>query len=230
MRDLRPDLANLWRSSARLTSPSGARAVMFLAARSGEGTTSMAASFALIAAERAARTAWLVDLDLRRNDAYRGFEADFAKDVGVPGRAFDASLNEAPIYTISPNVVTDGAQTKLMSAHQISRTRLLVTRFRHEQLRAGQKVQIHTQAPWWNALRRATDWIIVDAPALDRSSVALAAVNQMDAVVLVVGSDKTTAEEAQAVRLEVEAHGGSVLGVVMNRMGGDARLADRFKA
>jgi Mrp family chromosome partitioning ATPase len=228
MHDLRPDLANLWRTAARTTAAHGARAILFTAARSGIGTTSVAASFALISAEKSARTAWLVDLDLRRNEAYRGFESGFARETGLPGRAFDASLGEAPIFQIAPEALDGTSGQKLMTAHQIGSTRLLVTRFRNEVLRPAQKVQIRTGQKWWDALRKATDWITVDAPALDRSGAALAVASQMDGVVLVLGADQTTAEEAQAMQLEIEAHGGKVIGVVFNRIAGDARLADRL--
>ncbi len=228
MRDLRPDLGNLWRAAARLTSPKGARSIMFVSARSGAGTTSLAASFALIAAEKAPRTSWLVDLDLRRNDAYRGFETGFARDVGKTGRAFDAALDEAPFYTVSSEGSSSAPVAKLLSAHQVANTKLLVTRFRHEALNAGQRVQIHTAPNWWSALRRATDWIVVDAPALDRSSAALAVASQIDGVVLVLAADATSAEDAQALKLEIEAHGGNVFGVIMNRLRSDAMFADRF--
>jgi hypothetical protein len=228
MYDLRLDLANLWRTAARTTASHGARTVMFVAARSGIGTSSVAASFALLAAEKSPRTAWLVDLDLRRNEAYRGFENGFARDAGLPGRAFDASLGEAPIFLISPDGLDGASGQKLMTAHQIGSTRLLVTRFRNEALRPAQKVQIRTASKWWDALRRATDWVTVDAPALERSGAALAVASQMDGVVLVFGADQTTAEDAQAMRLEVEAHGGKVIGAVLNKIPADARLADRL--
>ena len=201
---------------------------MFIGAHAGEGATSMAASFALMAAERVPRTAWLVDLDFRRNHVYRGFEEEFGARFGKPGRAFDASLGKEPIYTISPDVIDRAQGAKLLTAHQISGTRLLVTRFRNERLRQGQKVELHTRASWWDALRRATDFIVVDAPAIDRSSAGLAVASQMDGVVLVISADKTSVEDVAALRLEVEAHGGKVLGVVMNRMRADARLADRL--
>lgn len=228
MHDLRPDLAALWRTTARLSAAHGARTLMFVAARSGQGTSSMAASFALLTGEKVTRTAWLVDLDLRRNEVFRGFENGFARDAGVPGRAFDASLGQDPPYIISPEVLDGASGQKLMTAHQIGKTKLLVTRFRNETLRPAQKVQIRTAPKWWGALRRATDWITVDAPALERSGAALAIANQMDGVVLVVCADQTTAEEAQAMRLEIEAHGGKVIGAVVNKLRGDARLADRL--
>ena len=62
MKDLRADLRDLHRSLSQSPSPDGGRSVMFIAARAGEGVSSVAASFALIAAEQAHRAVWLVDL------------------------------------------------------------------------------------------------------------------------------------------------------------------------
>ena len=232
MHDLRSEMRPLWHTAARLTSERGGRAVMFIAARSGEGTTSMAASFALIAAARARRSAWLVDLDMRRNPAIAGFKAGFARGVGKPGRAYDASLGTSQFFMVSPQAVAQGgkpvAASKLLMAHHIEGTRLMVTRFRKDRLREGQKVQLRTQPQWWQTLRKATDWIITDAPALERSAAGLVMAGQMDGVILVVKADGTSAEDVLTLRNEIEAHGGTVLGVAMNHQRSDARLIDRM--
>lgn len=204
---------------------------MFIAARDGEGTSSVAASFALLAARKSQKSAWLIDLDLRRNAAFAGFEKGFARGAGEPGRAYDASLRTDPIYTVSPPELegkSAGAVNKLLTVHQIDKTRLLVSRFRNEALRPGHRVQLRTQPGWWQAVRGAADWIIVDAPALSRSPAGLAMAAQMDGVILVVEADSTGADEVVGLRREVEAHGGKVTGVVLNRVGGDARFADRL--
>ncbi len=228
MHDLRADLSNLWRAAARMTSAEGGRTILFVSAKAGEGTSSVAASFALIAAEKSPRSTWLVDLDLRRNAAYRAFEEGFAANAGVPGRAFDASLGRAPPYSVSEAAQANGEGNKLLTAHQVQGTRLLVTRFRNERLRPGQRVQLRAQPGWWSTVRQAADWVVVDAPALERSDAALAVASQMDGVVVVVRADKTRAEDVATLRMEIEAHGGKVVGVVMNRMRADARLADRI--
>ena len=228
MRDLRGDLGNVWRAASRLQAASGGgRSIMFIAARNGEGTTSVAASFALLAGRRSQKSAWLVDLDLRRNPAFQGFETGFAEGVGKPGRAFDASLRQEQIYAVVPRVATNG-QDKLLTAHEIEGERLLVTRFRNERLSQGQRVQVRKAPDWWQALRKVADWTVVDAPALERSPAGLAMVGEMDGVVLVVEADRTSAEDVINARREIEAHGGQVIGVVMNRMKADARLIDRF--
>jgi Mrp family chromosome partitioning ATPase len=226
MLDLRPELATLWSVAARLRSAQGARSVMFFAARTGEGTSSMAASFALMAAEHAKRTAWLIDIDLMNNAAYQAFDTGFVGTVARPGRAYDASLGCAPIYELQP--VSSGGNAKLMTAYPVTGTRLLVTRFRAERLAAGQRAYLRSEPGWWQALRRSTDWIVVDSPALDRSDEALSVASEVDGVVLVVQAETTSSEEVAEAQFAIESRGGRVIGVVLNRMRADARFAGRI--
>ncbi|MEM7663155.1 MAG: hypothetical protein AAF292_12985 [Pseudomonadota bacterium] len=229
MHDLRGDLETLWRAAGRLTLARGGRSIMFISATSGEGTSSVAASFALMTADRARRSTWLVELNLTQNRTYEAFRQGFASDIGRPGRAFDASLGVPPIYDIrTRDRITRRPRPKLLAVHQIEGTRLLVTRFRKDRLFPDEKVRLSTRADWWQALRRSADWIIADAPALDTSGAGLAMASQMDRVVLVVEADRTRPGDVIALRREVEDHGGQVLGVVMNRMALDARMADRL--
>ncbi|KJS36809.1 MAG: hypothetical protein VR74_11075 [Hyphomonas sp. BRH_c22] len=226
MRDLRADLATLWSVATRLRPAQGARSIMFVAARTGEGTSSMAASFALMAAEHATRTAWLVDLDLMHNAAHQAFDRGFVGKLARPGRAYDASLGCAPIYALQP--AGTGGSSKLLTACPVTGTRLLVTRFRTERLAAGQRAHLRSEPGWWKALRRSTDWIVVDSPALDRSDVALDVASEVDGIVLVVQAEVTGAEEVAEAQFAIESRGGRVIGVVLNRIRADARLAGRI--
>lgn len=227
MRDLRQDLPSLLRIAAQVQPAKGGRVILFMSAHKGEGTSSVAASFAMIAASRAARTAWIVDLDIRRNHQYTSFTQGIVKDAGRPGHALDASLGAEQIYTVAGHE-KDVSYGKLLNAHQIEGQRLLVTRFRSDRLAPGQKVQLRTAPGWWSALRAAADWVIIDAPCLERTRAGLAFAGQADGVVLVVKADDTPAADVTALRHDVEAHGGTVIGVVMNRVQDDARLAGRF--
>ncbi|MEO1554096.1 MAG: hypothetical protein AAFR82_09170 [Pseudomonadota bacterium] len=230
MRDLREDLEPVWRAAARIsTSASGGRVIMFTSARIGEGVTSMAASFACIAARRSDKPVWMVDLDFRRNPVFKGFQDGFARDVGAPGRAYDASLRQEPIYRVTPRV-EGSRQAKMLTAHDIDGLSLLVTRFRGDRLKSDQKVRTQQAPAWWQALRGISSWAIVDAPALERSSAAATMASVVDGIILVVTADQTTAQDIEAARQELEAQNGRVLGVVMNRIRGDAQFADRFSA
>ena len=231
MKDLRDRMEPVCRAAARLAPEQGARCIMFMSARDGEGTSSVAASVALLAAQKSDRPVWLVDLGLRRNDQYRGFQKGFAKKVGKPGRAFDGSLRTLPFYSVGADagVKSDPPKTqRLLAVHQIEGSRLLVTRFRNEALKKGQRVQLRTRPEWWQQVRRAASTVIVDAPSLSRSQAGLAMASQMDGIFIVLQADSTGADEVMALRDEIEAHGGVIAGVVMNRIGADARFADRL--
>lgn len=230
MLDLREDLDPIWRSAARLpAAPDAARVLMFTSATQGEGVTSMAASFACLAARRSDKPVWLVDLDFKQNAAFNGFKNGFARDIGRPGRALDASLKQTPIYRLTPQE-TAARQEKLLAVHEIAETSALVTRFRNERLKAGQKISLQPSEGWWQTLRQIAGWVIVDAPAVDRSSAALTMARFADAVMIVVAADRTTPGEVDGVRQEIEAAQGRVLGAVLNGVRADARFASRFVA
>lgn len=224
MRDLRADLGSLWQSAQGVPAAAGGRVILFIGAQAGEGTSSVAVSFAQMAAQRSARMTWLVDLDVRRNPLYTAFAKGRVPDGGRPLHALDASLGAEQIYAAAgPD------PGKLMTAHQIEGKRLLVTRFRHDRLAPGQGLQLRTAPGWWTALRKAADWVIVDAPPADRSRAGLAFASQADGVVLVARADETPATAIAALRDDVAAHGGRVLGLVLNQVRDDAALASRFE-
>lgn len=238
MKDLREDLKELLLNLSRLPPTNGARTVQFVGCGPNVGTSSVAASFALLAATRASRSAWLVDLDFKSNRQYEGFRRGFNKDVGRPGRAYDASLKTRPIYRVSDysadlatsglDVRPEASSEKLLTAHQIDGTRLMVTRFRNERLRPAQSAVPKPHEAWWLALRRITDWIVVDTPPLTKSGIALPVAPEMDGVVMVLHADRTSARDAQNLQTEIEANGGIVLGTVMNGARYDTRLMRRL--
>jgi Mrp family chromosome partitioning ATPase len=229
MRDLRSDLGDLYRALAQTPGVEGGRSVMFMAARSGEGVSSVAASFALLAAQHARRAVWLVDVDLKRNHQFNTFAVGpFAQAFGGVGPPYSAALKTQPFFTVEPEDAEANAGLGLFTAHRVGDSRLMVTQFDKSRLKTNQAIRIRTQPAYWQAVRAATDWAVVDAPALELAGAGLAIASQMDRVVIVVRADETTPADVDAVRREIEAHGGNVAGVVLNRRKGDARVADRF--
>lgn len=232
MKDVRKDLVHLARSLERIPARNSGRQVMVIGAGLEDDAGSVAASLSLLMSGRASRAAWLVDLDLVGNRHYYSFQANEFPKTGRPGRAYDASLNVKPFFQIVPELrVREGKTSKpakYLGVHQIESSRLMVTRFRTELLRQGQKVQITSQGEYWRRLREVGDWAIVDAPPLDFSRAGLGVCRHMDGVIFVVTADHTTADEITALRSEIESHGGHCLGVVVNGVKGDARFADRI--
>lgn len=232
MRDLRSDLENLWRASGRIDAAAGGRALMFIGVGEGVGTSSVATSFALLCADRSRKPSWLIDLDLMNNSLISAFEDEFAEGVGRPGRPYDASLGKMPFFDVSApgqdEPKPDIRSGKLLAAHQIDGTKLLITRFRTERLAYGQKVRLSRRPEWWTALRKSADWISVDAPALETSRVGLNLVTNVDGVVLVVKGDETDVKTLSKTKQEIEIAGGHVLGVVMNQARKDSLFADNM--
>jgi Mrp family chromosome partitioning ATPase len=229
MKDLRADLQELYRSLAKLPAADGGRSVMFMSARSGEGVSSIASSFALIAAEYASKPVWLVDLDLKRNYLFSSFAVGpFAEAFGGVGPPYSAILGTQPFFSIEPGDDRERAGLGLFTAHRVGETRLMVSQFDASRLKPGQSVRIRTRPLYWKALRSATDWAVVDAPARELASAGLAVASQMDRVVIVVRADGTSSGEVEALRREIEAHGGRVGGVVLNRTKRGARMIDRL--
>jgi Mrp family chromosome partitioning ATPase len=229
VKDLRTDLKELYRALSQTSSTEGGRTVMFIAARSGEGTSSVATAFSLLAAEQARRPVWLIDLDLKRNHLFNSFAVGpFAEAFGGVGPPYSASLKTQPFFSVEPEAPEAAQGLGLFTAHRVGETRLMVTQFDASRLTSGQGIRIKTQPAYWQAVRAATDWAVIDAPALELASAGLAITSQMDKTVIVVNADDTSPNDVETVRREIEAHGGRIAGVVLNREKPDARFADRI--
>lgn len=229
MKDLRADLVDLYRQLAQTPATEGGRSVMFMSARAGEGSSSIAASFALMAAEHARKPVWLVDLDLKRNHLFNAFAVGpFAHAFGGVGPPYSAALKTQPFFSIDPEDPEATSGLGLFTAHRVGETRLMVTQFDASRIKQGHAVRIRTQPAYWEAVRAATDWAVIDAPAMQLAGAGLAIASQIDRIVIVVRADQTPPSDVDALRREIESHGGKVGGVVLNRVRRDARFIDRL--
>src|ERR1700754_736808 len=181
MKDLRSDLADLNRALAQTPGTEGGRSVMFMSARAGEGVSSVAVSFALMAAENARKPVWLVDLDLKRNHLFNTFAVGpFADAFGGVGPPYSAALKTQPFFAVEPEDPEATSGLGLFTAHRVGELRLMVTQFDATRLKPGHAIRIRTQPAYWQAVRAATDWVVVDAPALELAGAGLAIASQMD--------------------------------------------------
>jgi Mrp family chromosome partitioning ATPase len=223
MINLTSEMAQLWAALGSPT-PGLGRAVQFVAASRGEGTSTVAREFARFAAGRASRPVWLIDLDLLGGGQYEAILGDPTR-FGPLGRPAAATPDGSMFFTVQPpardkdgRVMPDGAY---LSAQQAGGSRLWVTRFRAEMLRSGQAPQLTPEADYWKAMRRHADWIVVDAPAAERSSAAVAIAPLVDCTVLVVAAEGRDTRAPAALRDAIEQAGGRCAGIVFNR----ARIA-----
>ena len=219
MVDLTGEMADLWAALGPVPAGRG-RVLQFVSARTGEGSSTISREFARLAAVRARKPAWLIDADLYDQNQLKAVSLEPDRFGQLAGQA-SASPDGSAFFTIQPPVkdregrpVADG---RLLHARAALGGRLWVTRLRREGLHPAQRVQFIERADYWNAMRKHADYVIVDAPAADRSDAAIALAPFMDATVLVVAADENSAAEQVALRDALEQAGGFVAGLVFNR-------------
>jgi hypothetical protein len=201
--------------------PGGARALQFLAARSGEGTSTVARAFADALSRRpGAKGVWLIELDLLSGAQGEAVATD-PDSYGALGAPVRASPDQSVFFDVQPQTVgADGRAwppAGYLAAYPLGGRRFWVTRFRVDALRPGQQVRVTDAPDYWRVMRAHADWIVVDAPAAERSRAALAVAPHMDATVLVVDAEGDDPAATALVRDQIQAAGGRCLGAVLNR-------------
>ncbi|CAN5188829.1 hypothetical protein BH10PSE2_BH10PSE2_09210 [soil metagenome] len=196
------------------------RVIQFAAANTGEGVSTVTREFARLAAVRARKPVWLIDADLAQQGQMDAVAAD-PERFGRLGDPAAASPDGSAFYAVTPPVIGRDnrpmADARLMTARACLGGRLWITRFRMESLRSGQRAEALPDPRYWDALRRHADMIVVDAPAADRNDVAITLSPYADATILIVAAETTGASEPVILRDEIEAAGGRIAGVVINR-------------
>jgi len=219
MLDLTAEMAELW---ASLGAPAAGRArvIQIVAARRGEGASSVARELALHAAKRAGRSVWLVDLDLLASPQHTAI-AQAPERYGPLGEVAAASPDGSIFFTVQPPLrMPDGqpyASSRYLVAHRVGVARFWVTRFRRDALKGGQTVHVLPTGDYWNSLRKFADVIIVDAPSPERSQAALTVAPFMDQTVLVVAADEADVRAPAKLRDAINGAGGNVAGLFFNR-------------
>ena len=219
MVDLASEMATL---AERLGPPPGAaaRTVLFVAPEQGAGTSTIALAFAQYVAQRARKGVWLVELDLMKGQLHE--HVSQGRDAyGDLGEAVRASPTDAMFFSVNPKskdaAGAPWSDVRYLAAHGVGRSKLWITRFRREALRPGQTVQILCEPDYWRALKPHADYIIVDAPAAERSEAVRAVAPFMDANVLVVSAAERNDQAVLALRDDIIAAGGRCAGLVLTR-------------
>ncbi|GAM99021.1 hypothetical protein U91I_02658 [alpha proteobacterium U9-1i] len=206
-----------------LKSAGPGRCVMFVSASKGDGVTTISRAAAVAAGSEG--TAYAIDLELRRNALAKSF-----KDAGEGlGPRINGRLNGVSFYRVTNALgqVVHEDETAF-SYHRVARSRLYVGVFDHRRLPDAARVQISSSAEYWNAARAGGAVTIVDAPALERSQIALRVCAHMDGVVLVVGDDAGAAPAALAARTALLAAGANLMGLVYTKASPPVLAMDRL--
>jgi Mrp family chromosome partitioning ATPase len=219
MVDLTSEMAHLW-AALRAPAKGHGRAIQFIGAHGGEGTSTVAREFARYAVGHLRKAVWLIDLDMIESPQNDIIAAESGR-YGPLGRQTSASPDGSAFFTVQPpgrgadgRVISDA---QFLIAYPVGSPRLWVTRFRRELLQPGQSVHILTKEDYWRALRRHADLIVVDSPAARRSSAGLTVAPLMDCSVLVVSADQRDSGGPVALKQSIAAAGGRCAGLMFNR-------------
>jgi hypothetical protein len=220
MLDLSAEMAELWTSLGAAPGGRG-RLVEFIAAREGEGVSTVAREFAFYAARQMRRRVWLVDLDLMGQTQAAAIARD-PRRYGEFGQPASATPDGSMFFSVQPPLRRpDGRpwpDARYISSHAAGGPGFWVTRFRREAMRGRQGVHVLPVQDYWKALRRHADLVVVDAPAIDRSQAGLTVSPFMDDVVLVVAADEGDARAPAELRDDLTAAGARLAGLFVNRV------------
>jgi Mrp family chromosome partitioning ATPase len=212
MVDLTREMADLMSALGRPQSAQG-RALMFVSAYGGEGVSTVAREYARCEAAFAKKPVWLVDADLTHQSQMQAVSADQER-FGPQGALSQATPDGSVFFTVTPP--GREADAHYLVARPFLGRRLWVTRFRHKNLAPGQKARIFNRTTYWKALRQHAQTIVVDAPAMTDSTVALQLAPLMDGVVMVVSESEGDIQARIDLKNDIEQVGGRFLGMVYN--------------
>jgi len=184
--------------------------VQFVAANRGDGTSTIARDFALIAAQRAHERVLLLDQGYPVNAqlAWASERGRLAGPADIP-----------PIELGLPIEQREGEQvvSTWLRFHRLRNLSLFVSE-RYELARApAAAAEPAGTNGFWDKLRQQFELVVVDSVSVSESFDPIMLANQMDAVVLVVAAEATRAPVAQNLRDRIAEVGGPIIGVVLNR-------------
>jgi hypothetical protein len=219
MVDLTSEMAALWAALGPAPGHRG-RVIQIAAANTGEGVSTVAREYARLAAVRARRPVWLIDADLAQQGQLEAVAAEPDR-FGALGKAAIATPDGSIFFAVTPRLIDKAGKpvhpARLMTARPCLGGRLWVTRFAAELLRSGQRAEPVADPRYWDALRKHADTVVIDSPAADRNAMSITLAPFVDATVMVVAAESTDAGDPLILRDEIEASGGKIAGVVVNR-------------
>ncbi|WP_203292594.1 hypothetical protein [Maricaulis parjimensis] len=204
------DLSELVDQLEPIARPGGeGRVLMVMGGSRGAGASTVARELARLSAQRSRRGVWLYDLDFNGNPQ--------SEAAHVRGEVFDARFGREPFWSIK-----SGENPARIVARQSVVSNLFVTQL---QARRGTVEQVGLRAApeYWQAVRQSIDLAVIDAPASSRAPLAM--VGDVDGVILVADARLTRTDGLLARRQSIEARGGIVAGVILNRAGFERSVA-----
>lgn len=176
-------------------------AIMLAPITPGAGASFVSRALAQRCARLADGPVWLYDLDFARNPQSAG--------AAFSAERYDAALQGSRFWRSEPQEAGRLAMRRPEGEH------IFISRFEREP-GSVQRIVFRSVPDYWDKARRACRLALLDAPGASPAITALA--RDLDGVVLVGDAGSTRRSQADAAASRIEAAGGRVLGVVLNRV------------
>lgn len=170
-------------------SRTGPSVVQLMAARNGEGTSTLCRDLCLVAASNGLRSLlFAAEMPKRRGDWAReiyGLPSGLREMTGGPASLQMLRVGDTPLGVATPSSMLP--------------------------------LQGPVWAPVIARLRELFDFIVIDAPALARSFTGIMLAPHVDETAIVVAAESTRASTARALRDRLAEVGGETAGIILNK-------------
>lgn len=176
--------------------PNTSKAILFIGAQEGEGTSTLVRDFALVSAVRLKKSVLLLDADYRNPTQHRFFRIH-------PKHTWDEILRNK--------------RTFKKALYRIGDTSLQVFPIPQNSGSLPRTLYSAEKEGFWGELKQKYDLILIDsAPvAIAHDGVDLSRI--VDGVVLVLEAEKTRGPAAKSMKDRIVNNGGKILGIVFNK-------------
>lgn len=189
------EMALLYQQIDSLLDGSPKKVIQFIAAREGEGTSTVVQEFARISATILGKSVFL-------------FDADLAK--ALPAPAGEAGGNGDGQGFPDPEPVEANVSRKEPASTAIC---LIPQDFNN--------MRKHFYSPkidsFWDGLRQQFDLVLIDSPPFETSPDGIAISRRVDGVVIVLEAERTRWPIAEKLKEQILLSGGNILGIVFNK-------------
>ena len=190
------EMALLYQQIDSLLHDSPRKVIQFIAAREGEGTSTVIREFARFSAMMLGKSVFLLDAD--KPDLPSGIFADRTPEDGGGNDPANTGTVEKDISRVDRS----GASVCLIP-------------------QGSTFMQRHFYSPqiedFWENLRQQFELVLIDSPSFEISPDGIAISRRVDGVVLVLEAEKTRWPVAENLKDQIRKNGGNLLGIVFNK-------------
>jgi Mrp family chromosome partitioning ATPase len=193
------DIISLYRSTQALLKDSQHKVIQFIGSREGEGTSTIAREFAMLAVSQFKKSVLLLDADIQKPSQHNFFRI-------------------APVHSLEDmmkDIMRDGSSTE-SACYRVGNSSLSISIISRHSPSSLQVFDFFGDGNFRKNLHQF-DLLIIDSPPATISSDGLAISRLADGVVLVLEAEKTRWPVAESIKDKIIQNGGKIIGIALNK-------------